>query len=161
MYFLCFFPNPYGICLTPLEFDGFKIVSLKNSIRRYPCGENSISRCAGNVRGRIWEIVSGGIHTQQVSVREIVSAATCLYPDISLSVCGSWFTKTIFEMILFSVLLVMPFLLFFFTPACFTDTIFHRKAALLLYSSGALESWYWKILRCFLNRRVFCTEAGF
>ena len=120
----------------PLEFDGFKIVSLKK--------------------------VSGDIHAQQVSVQEIVSAAICLYPDISLSVCGSWFTETIFEVILFSVLLVIPFLLFFFTPACFTDTIFHRKAALLLYSSGALESWYWKILRCFLGRRVsFCTEAGF
>lgn len=107
-------------------------------------------------------LVSGDIHAQQVSVREIVSAAICLYPDISLSVCGSWFTETIFEVILFSVLLVIPFLLFFFTPACFTDTIFHRKAALLLYSSGALESWYWKILRCFLGRRVsFWTEAGF
>lgn len=53
------------------------------------------------MRGRIWKIVSGGIHAQQVSVREIVSAAICLYPDISLSVCGSWFTETIFEMILF------------------------------------------------------------
>ena len=150
----------------PLEFDGFKIVSLKNSIRRYPCGENSISRCGGKCAGTDMEnsirLVSGDIHAQQVSVREIVSAAICLYPDISLSVCGSWFTETIFEVILFSVLLVIPFLLFFFTPACFTDTIFHRKAALLLYSSGALESWYWKILRCFLGRRVsFCTEAGF
>ena len=47
-------------------------------------------------------LVSGDIHAQQVSVREIVSAAICLYPDISLSVCGSWFTETIFEVILFS-----------------------------------------------------------
>ena len=103
---------------------GFKIVSLKNSIRRYPCGENSISRCGGKCAGTDMEnsirLVSGDIHAQQVSVREIVSAAICLYPDISLSVCGSWFTETIFEVILFSVLLVIPFLLFFFTPACFT-----------------------------------------
>lgn len=95
-------------------------------------------------------LVSGDIHAQQVSVREIVSAAICLYPDISLSVCGSWFTETIFEVILFSVLLVIPFLLFFFTPACFTDTIFHRKAALLLYSSGALE-----------NSALFSWQKGF
>jgi len=78
-------------------------------------------------------LVSGDIHAQQVSVREIVSAAICLYPDISLSVCGSWFTETIFEVILFSVLLVIPFLLFFFTPACFT-----RQKGFFLYGSWFL-----------------------
>lgn len=82
------------------------------------------------MRGRIWKIVSGGIHAQQVSVREIVSAAICLYPDISLSVCGSWFTKTIFEMILFSVLLVIPFLLFSLL----------RPALLILFSTERLLS---------------------
>ena len=82
------------------------------------------------MRGRIWKIVSGGIHAQQVSVRGIVSAAICLYPDISLSVCGSWFTETIFEMILFSVLLVIPFLLFSLL----------RPALLILFSTERLLS---------------------
>ena len=124
--------------------------------------EYSTDKTCGRENARMQEIVSGGIRAQQVSVREIVSAAICLYPDISLSVCGSWFTETIFEMILFFCSSGDTIFVVFFTPACFTDTIFHRKAALLLYSSGALESWYWKILRCFLDRRVsFCTEAGF
>lgn len=75
-------------------------------------------------------LVSGDIHAQQVSVREIVSAAICLYPDISLSVCGSWFTETIFEVILFSVLLVIPFLLFSLL----------RPALLILFSTERLLS---------------------